>query len=51
MTARDELRSWYTSPMWGNKVDHMSDEKVEEVLARLKRNREYYKGKTDGGHD
>lgn len=40
MSEREELRNWYSNPLWAPKVDKMSDEQVSIVLKRVRAIRE-----------
>lgn len=40
MSEREELRNWYSNPLWAYKVDKMTDEQVSVVLKRVRAIRE-----------
>lgn len=49
MSEREELRNWYSNPLWAYKVDKMSDEQVSVVLKRVRTIRE--QARRDHGSD
>lgn len=49
MSERDELRNWYSNPLWARKVDKMTDERVSVVLKRVRAIKEQARNDHDGG--
>lgn len=49
MSEREELRNWYSNPLWAYKVDKMTDEQVSVVLKRVRAIRE--QARCDHGSD
>ena len=48
MSDRDELRNWYSNPLWVYKVDKMTDEQIPIVLKQVRAIREQARYDHDG---